>query len=102
MLKVKHLSRKNWKKAGIFTKFARKIERSIFCNLVSRFSLILNKIWFSIECKLSKGASLNINRVMAVFSPQPLKKMNIYGFFRQSDPPRKSQNVKLRNFCNGF
>ena len=48
MLKVKHLTfikPKNWKKAGIFTKVARKIE------LVSRLSLILTKIWFSIECK---------------------------------------------------
>ena len=55
MLKVKHLTLfkpKNWKKMGIFTKVARKIELSIlFCNLVSRFSLILTKIWFSIECK---------------------------------------------------
>ena len=28
--------------------------------------------------------------------------MNFFGFFRQSDPPRKSQNAKMRNFCNGF
>ena len=29
----------------------------------------------------------------------------ILDFFRQSDPPpprRKSQNAKMRNFCNGF
>ena len=56
MLKVKHVTLykpKNWKKAGIFTKVARKIELcSIsFCNLVSRFSLILTKIWDSIERK---------------------------------------------------
>ena len=53
MLKVKHLTLfkpKKWKKAGIFTKAAKKIE-NFFCNLVSRFSLILTKIWFSIECK---------------------------------------------------
>ena len=39
---------------------------------------------------------------MVIFSPQPLKKWFFFGFFRQSDPPRKSQNVKMRNFCNGF
>ena len=55
MLKVKHLTLfkpKNWKKAGIFTKVARKIELSsiFFCNLVSRFILIITKILFSIEC----------------------------------------------------
>ena len=38
---------------------------------------------------------------MAVFPPQLLKKWFFF-FFRQSDPPRKSQNVKMRNFCNGF
>ena len=56
MLKVKHLTHfkpKNSKKARIFTKVARKIElwSIFFCNLVSRFSLILTKIWFSIERK---------------------------------------------------
>ena len=53
MLKVKHLTLfkpKNLNKAGIFTKVARKIEKN-FGNLVSRFSLILTKISFSIECK---------------------------------------------------
>ena len=38
MLKVKnltHLSKKNWKKAGILTTVARKIELDFFCNLVS-------------------------------------------------------------------
>ena len=48
MLKVKYLTlfkQKILKKAGIFTKVARKIELcSIFCNPVSRFSLILTKI----------------------------------------------------------
>ena len=55
MLNVKYLTlfkQKNWKKAGILTKVARKIQLCwIFCNPVSRFSLILTKIWFSIECK---------------------------------------------------
>ena len=56
MLKVKHLTlfkQKKWKKVGIFTTVAKKIEFcSIFIyNLVSRFSLILTKIWFSVECK---------------------------------------------------
>ena len=48
MLKVKHLTLfkpKNWKKAGIFTKVARKSSSArFFCNLVSRFSFILTKI----------------------------------------------------------
>ena len=49
MLKVKYLTlfkQKNWKKAGILTKVARKIELCsiFFCNPVSRFSLILIKI----------------------------------------------------------
>ena len=39
---------------------------------------------------------------MVIFSPQPLKKWIFLDFFCQSDPPRKSQNVKMRNFCNGF
>ena len=39
---------------------------------------------------------------MVIFSPQPLKKVIFFGFFRQSDPPRNSQNAKMRNFCNGF
>ena len=63
---------------------------------MARFSLILTKIWFSIERKWFQGASPNINRDMTVFSPQPLKKW----FFFVT--PRKSQNVKMRNFCNGF
>ena len=54
VLKVKnltHLSQKNEKKAGILTTVARKIELCsiLFCNLVSRFGLILTKILFSIE-----------------------------------------------------
>ena len=89
---------KNWKKAGIFT------------NLVSRFSLILTKIWFSIECKWFYGTNLNINRVMAVFSPQPLKKWfffwNFFAKVTHPPPPhppgRVKKNVKMRNFCNGF
>ena len=65
MLKVKHLTLftpKNWKNVGIFTKVARKID--IFGNLVSRFSLSLTKICFSIECKWFEGTNLNINGVM--------------------------------------
>ena len=54
MLKVKnltHLTKKKWKKAGILTTVAKKIELCsiFFCNLVSRFGLILTKIMFSIE-----------------------------------------------------
>ena len=58
MLKVKYLTlfkQKNWKKAGILTKVARKIQ--------------LCWIFFA-----TQGANPNIKRVMAVFSPQPLKK----------------------------
>ena len=39
---------------------------------------------------------------MVIFSPQPLKKWFLGVFFRQSGPPRKSQNAKMRNFCNEF
>ena len=35
---------------------------------------------------------------MAVFSQQPLKNWIFWIFFRQSDPPRKSQNVKNEQF----
>ena len=47
------LSKKNEKKAGILTTVAKKIELCsiFFCNLVSRFGLILTKILFSIEWK---------------------------------------------------
>ena len=40
---------------------------------------------------------------MAVFSSQPLKKIFFFQIFvKVTPPPRKSQNVKMRNFCNGF
>ena len=74
----------------------------IFCNLVSRFGLILTNILFSIEWKYFQGASPIIGRVMVIFSSQPLKKWFCFGFFGQSDSPGNSQNVKMRNFCNGF
>ena len=55
MLNVKNLtllSKKNEKKGGNFDHGCIKIEFcSIFCNLVSRFGLILTKILFSIEWK---------------------------------------------------
>ena len=46
---------KSKKKAGIFTKVAIKSRALLdyFCNLVSRFSLILTKIWLSIESNAS-------------------------------------------------
>ena len=49
MLKVKNstlLGQKKWKKAGILTTVAKKnqAELDFFCNLVSRFGLILTKI----------------------------------------------------------
>ena len=56
MLKVKNLTLfkpKKWEKAGIFY-HGRKIKLSsarFLYNLVSRFSLIVTKIWFSVECK---------------------------------------------------
>ena len=55
MLKVKNLtllSQKNEKKAGILTTVAKKSSSArFFCNLVSRFGLILTKIVLSIEGK---------------------------------------------------
>ena len=56
MLKVKHLTLfkpKNWKKVGIFLPRLQEKSNSarFFRNLVSRFSLILTKLLFSIECK---------------------------------------------------
>ena len=39
---------------------------------------------------------------MVIFLPTTFKKVIFFGFFRQSDPPRNSQNAKMRNFCNGF
>ena len=56
MLKVQHLTllKPNIeKKAGIFYKGCKKnrAELDFFCNLVSRFSLILTEVVFSIECK---------------------------------------------------
>ena len=50
MLNVKHLTffkPKNWKMVGI----SNENSKSELYNLVSRFSLILTKIWFSIKCK---------------------------------------------------
>ena len=59
-------SNKKMKKAGIFTKVAKRScsARFFFCKQVSRFILVLTKIWLT--------------------------------------PELKSQNVKMRNFCNGF
>ena len=56
MLKVKNLtllSQKNWKKGGNFDHGCKKNRALLyfFCNLVSRFGLILTKILFSIELK---------------------------------------------------
>ena len=51
MLKVKnltHLTSKKLKKGGNFDHGCKK-ELDFFCNLVSRFGLILTKILFSIE-----------------------------------------------------
>ena len=41
---------------------------------------------------------------MQVILSNASEKMISFKFFRQSDPPPppKSQNVKMRNFCNGF
>ena len=56
MLKVKNLtllSKKKWKKDGNFDHGCKKNRALLdfFCNLVSRFGLILTKILFSIEWK---------------------------------------------------
>ena len=70
MLKVKYLTlfkQKNWKKAGILTKVARKIQASY-----------------------------------GRFLPTTSQKMIFFLIFVKVTPPGKSQNVKMRNFCNGF
>ena len=55
MLKVKYLTffkQKNEKRQEILRKLKRKSSVArFFFNLVSRFSLFLTKIWFSIECR---------------------------------------------------
>ena len=56
MLKVKRLTlfkQKGWKKGRNFDLGCKKNRALLdfFCNLVSRFSFILTKIWFSIEWK---------------------------------------------------
>ena len=54
MLKVKHLtclSRKIEKRREFLPRLQEKALLDFVCNLVSRLSLILIKIWFSIECK---------------------------------------------------
>ena len=80
---------KNWKKRGNFYQGCKPIELCsiFFCNLVSYFSLILTKIWFAIACKWFYGASLNINGVIAVFSPQPLKSEFFFDFLVKVTPP---------------
>ena len=51
MLKVKNLTPKKLKKGGNFDQGCKKNRAllNFFCNLVSRFGLILTKILFSIE-----------------------------------------------------
>ena len=67
MLKVKHLTLfkpKNWKKGGNFYQGCKKNRALLcsicICNLASRYSLILTKIWFSIECIFFKFAICSI------------------------------------------
>ena len=109
MLNVKYLTlfkQKKWKKAGILTKVARKIELcSIFfatqCRVLARFEPKFGS--------LSNASDFRALTLILIelwpFSPHNLSK-HYFKFIRQSDtpppPPRKSQNVKMRNFCNGF
>ena len=52
MLKVKHLSRKIEKMREFLPRLQKnRALLDFICNLVSRFSLILTNISFSIECK---------------------------------------------------
>ena len=76
MLKVKHLTLfkpKKFKKGGSFDQGCKKNRTllNFVCSLVLRFSLILTKIWFSIECKWFWGANLNIIELWP-FSPHNL------------------------------
>ena len=92
MLKVKNLNpfkQKNLKKGGNFDHGCKKNRALLdfFCNLVSRFGLILTKILFSIEWTLFQGASFIINRVIVIFSPQSLKKLIFLDFLVKVTPP---------------
>ena len=85
MLKVNRFNPfkpKNEKKAGMLTTV------ELDCNLVSRFGLISTKIVFSIERKYFQGASSIDNRVMVIFSPQPLKEWFFFYFFVKVTPPK--------------
>ena len=87
MLKVKHLTLfkpKIEKRRGFLPRLQNNRAR-FFCNLVSRFSMILTKIWFSIECKWVYGASPNINWIMVILSPQPLENWTFWIFFILKD-----------------
>ena len=50
---------------------------------------------------ISKALALLLIELWS-FSPTTFKKVIFFLFFRQSDPPRNSQNAKMRNFCKGF
>ena len=83
----------------------REFWRRLQTKLSSWFRLDFHQNFVLYRMKVISGRSI-IKWIMVIFSPQPLNKL-FYLFFRQSDnpplPPRKkSQNVKMRNFCNGF
>ena len=104
MLKVKnltHLTPKKLKKGGNFDHGCKKNRALLdfFCNLVSRFGLILTKILFSIEWTYFQGASFIINWVMVIFSPQPLKKWIFLDFFVKVTPPGTVKMQKCAIFA---
>ena len=96
MLNVKnltHLSKKKLKKGG---NFDHELCSIFFCNLVSRFGLILTKTLFSIEWKEFQDASFIIDRVVVIFSPQPLKKW-FFWIFSSKWPPPPQEESKCKN-----
>ena len=98
-----HFWAENLKNGGNFYQGCKK-NRTLLdfcCNVVSRFSLILTKIWFSIECKYFYGANINMIRVMAVFSPQLIKKMIFFYLFAIVTPQEESKR-KNAQFLQWF
>ena len=102
MLKVKYLTlfKPKMEKGGNFDQGCKKNPALLdfFCNPVSRFSLILTKIWFSIECKWFQGANSNIKRVMTVFSPTTSQKMIFFKKISSKWPPQEESKCKNAQF----
>ena len=86
MLKVKNLtllSQKKWKEGGSFDHGC-KINRALLDFLQQP----------SVAFCLDLNQNFVLYRMIVI--------LGFFGFFRQSDPPLPSQNVKMRSFCNGF